>query len=76
MPLMDGVIAIQNDLGNSERSHTTCDKNRREISPFSGSIMALGILYNPGEAARNPRMSDIRILDNIDVSVTTGFPCH
>ena len=41
-------------------------KNRREISPFSGSIMALGILYNPGEAARNPRMSDIRILDNID----------
>ena len=66
MPLMDGVIAIQNDLGNSERSHTTCDKNRRKISPFSGSIMALGILYNPVEAARNPKLSDIRILDNID----------
>ena len=62
MPLMDGVIPIQNDPGNSERSHITWDKNGREIHPFSGSIMALGILYNPVEAARNPRMSILDFL--------------
>lgn len=69
---ISGVISIQTARGSSGRSHTTCGENGREISPFSGSTMTLGILYNPAEGARNPRMSDIRILDSIDES---DFSC-
>lgn len=59
-------------VGAQAGSHTPCDQAGMKKSPFFDNTIILGVMYNPVEGARNPSISDFRILENTDNS---DFSC-